>query len=235
MHQRPVRLGDTREFGDRLHGPYLVIGVHDRYNSRVSSDHLAQAVGTNDAALVDGQERHVPSAASQRLQRIEHGFVLNRGGNQMTSTGRLQGFGCAAKSEVVAFGASGGKHNLRGVGPDQGGDLTPGVIDARLGLLAEVVNARRVAPQLPNRPVDPVGDLGGDRGGRVVIEIDTAHRVSIVAFLLTPSNLRGRQRSAGLRILAVALESKPTSPGFLVNPQTDFIQQRGRIFSNVEA
>jgi hypothetical protein len=68
-----------------------------------------------------------------------------------------------------------------------------------------------------------------------VIEIDPAHRVSIVAFLLTPSNKRGRQCSTAVFILAVASEPRPTSPGFLSNPQAEFVHQRGRIFSNVEA
>ena len=148
--------------------------MHDRDDRRVVGDRVAQRVGPDDAALVDGQERHPPAAASQRLERIEHGFVLDGGGDQMLAAGRLERLGGAANGEVVAFGAAGGKHDLRGVAAEQGRDLAPRVVDDGLGLLTEMVNARRVAPHLPDRPVHPVGHFGRDRGRRVVIEIDAA-------------------------------------------------------------
>ena len=60
-----------------------------------------------------GSERDAPAAPGQRLQGVEHGFVLDGAGDQVLAAGRLERLGGAADGEVVALGAAGGEDDLR--------------------------------------------------------------------------------------------------------------------------
>ena len=62
-----------------------------------------------------------------------------------------------------------------GSAPMSAATRRPRVVDRGLGLLAEVVDARRVAEQVARRGGDGVGHLRSERGRRVVVEVDT-HR-----------------------------------------------------------
>ena len=57
--------------------------------------------------------------------------------------GRLERLGGAANREVVRLGAAAREDDLGRIGADQGGDRRPRLVERRLGLLAEVVHARR--------------------------------------------------------------------------------------------
>ena len=114
-----------------------------------------------------------PAAARERLQRVQHRLVLDRAGDQVAPAGRLERLGGAADGEVVRLGAAAGEHDLRRVGADQRRDRRSRLVERRLRLLAEVVHARRVAEQSRRARGDRVDDLRGERGRRVVVEVDT--------------------------------------------------------------
>ena len=116
-----------------------------------------------------------------------------------------------------------------GIGADQGADRAPGLVQRGFGLLTEMVNAGRVAPHLAQGLGHPIGDQRVERGRRVMVQIDThGAEMPIVAFLLTLSNKRTRQRFDGRFYTGWTSTPKPTSPGFsILAPSADF-QQRGR-------
>ena len=122
-----------------------------------------------------------------------------------------------------------------GVGADQGGDRTPRLVQRGFGLLTEMVHAGRVAPHLAQRLGHPVGDQRVERGRRVMVQIDThGAELPIVAFLLTLSNKRTRQRFAGGFYTGWTSTPKPTSPGFRIGTLCGFPVE-GEVFSDVEA
>jgi hypothetical protein len=84
--------------------------------------------------------------------------------------------------------------------------------------LTKVMHAGGVSPEIANRPIHPVGHLGRDRRRRVVVEIGPAHGRAIVAFLLTLSNKRTRQRLSPVRILTLLYNRNPPPPGFIHHP-----------------
>ena len=51
----------------------------------------------------------------------------------------------------------------------------PRLVDRRLGLLTEMVDARRVAELLPQRRRHPVDDRRKQGGRRVMVEVDALH------------------------------------------------------------
>jgi hypothetical protein len=107
-----ARPGQPRQFGDWLNRPDLVVGVHHRHERCLIGQRLAQCVGRDDAALVDGQQRHLPAAAGERFQRIEHRFVLDAGGDEVPAVGDGQGLGRPADRKVVTLGAATRKHDF---------------------------------------------------------------------------------------------------------------------------
>ena len=75
------------------------------------------------------------------------------------------------------------KSDLGRVGADQGGDLRPGLVDGRLGLLPEMVDAGRVSELVAQRRRHPVDDRREQGRRGVVVEIDALHGSHrIVAF-----------------------------------------------------
>ena len=77
------------------------------------------ALGRDDAGRVDRQQRGRPAAAGQRLERVQHRFVLDGAGNQVASPGRLERLGGAADREVVGLGAAAREDDFRRLGADQ--------------------------------------------------------------------------------------------------------------------
>jgi hypothetical protein len=58
MQRNAVRAGDLRDFGDRLDRADLVVRVHDADQKRVLGDRLADVVGIDKAAPIDGNVGH---------------------------------------------------------------------------------------------------------------------------------------------------------------------------------
>ena len=77
-----------------------------------------------------------------------------------------------ADCRVVAFRSPGGELDFGRVGPNQVGDLAAGGVENRLGLLAEMVDARGVAPDIPRDLGGQLRDGGVEGGGRIVVEIN---------------------------------------------------------------
>ena len=146
VEQRAVAAGDGGQVGHRLDRAYLVIGVHDRYEGRAIGHQPTQGVGIGDAAAAHRQEAHLETPPGQRLGGLQHGFVLDRGDNQVPPARRLEGLGGTAQGGVVAFRATRGEDDFGRLGAQQPGHRGARLVDRGLRLLAEMVDARRVAP-----------------------------------------------------------------------------------------
>ena len=162
-----------RDLGDRLDRADLVVGVHDRDEGRVVGEQLPDAIGRDDARLIDRDERRPPAAPGERLQRVQHGLVLDRAREQMTTAGRLERLGGAADGEVVRLGAAAREHDFGRIGIDERRHRRSGVVQDRFGLLAEMMHARGIPELVAGRANDGLDDLGREGGRRVVVKIDT--------------------------------------------------------------
>ena len=168
----------VREPGQLRHGldgANFVVGVHHRDERGLVGQGSPQPIRVDDSAFVHGQQRHLPSPAGQRLNRIEHGLVLDGAGNEVLPSRNSQRFGNALDGQVVAFGAAAGEHDLGRFGRNQGGDRGSGVIGCRLGLLPEMMHAGRISPSFGERLGHSLDDRWG-RGRRgVVVQVDAVH------------------------------------------------------------
>ena len=175
VEQRPVAAGDGGQVGHRLDRAYLVIGVHDRYEGRAIGNQPTQGVGIGDAAAAHRQDAQLEPPPGQRLGGLQHGFVLDRGDNQVPPARRLEGLGGAAQGGVVALGATGGEDDFGRLGAQQPGHRGARLVERGLRLLAEMVDARRVAPGVAGHGGEAFESGRDERGRRVVVEVDARH------------------------------------------------------------
>ena len=135
----------------------LVVGVHHRDERGVGVDRLAQPVGRDDAGVIDREQRRAPAAAGERAQRVEHRLVFDRAGDEVTARRSCSSASAAPRmARLSDFGAAAGEHDLRRV-RRSGAPRRP-IAPRRastLRLLAEVVDARRVAKHLLRRRAAP--------------------------------------------------------------------------------
>jgi hypothetical protein len=204
-------VSDARELGDRLNGADLVVRMHHRDECRVVGQCGAKRVGREDAAFVDRQERGLPPSPCKRLERVEHGLVLDGAGDHMAAAGGLQGLGYASNSQVVSLGPASGEDDLAGVRPEKRGHGRPSLINNRLGPLPEVVHARRVAVFLTKNGCHPVERRGCEGSRGVVVEVDALHLFTTVALRLNTGSETTRQKFRAADILCGLPPSPPAS------------------------
>ena len=140
----------ARELGDRLNRADLVVGVHHRDERRVVGDGLARrgpATTTPDWST-GTQRRRQPRRASAFS-------VLSTASCSMALATRWRrpvGSSASAAPRIAklsGFGAAAGEDDLGRIGVDERGHRRSRLVERRLGLLAEVVHARRVAEDDP--------------------------------------------------------------------------------------
>ena len=85
--------GDLR---DRLNRADLVVGVHHRDERRVVGERLASALGGDDAAGIDRQQRDVQPRRASALSVLSTASCSMRARDQMPAARRLERFGGAA-------------------------------------------------------------------------------------------------------------------------------------------
>ena len=189
----------ARELGDRLNRADLVVGVHHRDERRVVGDRLAQRDRATTMPVWS-----TGSSVVRQPRRASALSVLSTASCSMALAMRCRrpvGSSASAAPRIAKLsrlGAAAREDDLGRIGADERGDRRPRLVERRLGLLAEVMHARRVAEQSRgSRAPSASIDLGRERGRRVVVEVDTHGESFIVAFPLTLSNKRTRQRFGG--------------------------------------
>ena len=200
--------------GDRLDGADLVVGVHHRHERGVVGDRVAHAIDRDDAAGVD---RHDVTRQPRRASAF---IVLSTASCSIalvTRCLRPDGSSASAAPRIARLSLSvppAGEDDFGRVGADQGCRPTPAPRPARLWPVDR--NGERWT-RCPRRRAAP-GPSGRRPGGRAGSSRYGPDRYAwgempIVAFLLTLSNKRGRQRFTGASILA-GLQTEAHSPGF---------------------
>ena len=86
------------------------------------------------------------------------------------------GFTKPEDREVVGLGAAAGEDDLGGAAAEQLGHRLARALDRRPRLLSMMVDGRRVAEVLAEVGPHGLQHLGQHGRGRVVVEIDSAHR-----------------------------------------------------------
>ena len=111
--------------------------------------------------VIDRQQRRAPAAAGERAQRVQHRFVFDRARDEMTASGRLERLrrrrgsrSCPASVPPLVNTISDGS------ALSSAADRRSRVVHRRLGLLAEMMHARRVAEQLAETRGDRLDHLG---------------------------------------------------------------------------
>ncbi len=87
----------------------------------------------------------------------------------------LSGSGEAENCQIVAFGAAAGEDDLRGPASQQSGYRLARPLHCRPRLLSVMMDGRRVPETLPEVGLHGLKDLGQDRGGGVIVEVNAAH------------------------------------------------------------
>src|SRR4029077_12953050 len=99
-------------------------------------------------------------------------LVLDGTGDEMPPLGGLERLGDAANREVIAFSAAAREDDLGRIPMDQVRDGRPRIVQCRLRLLAEVMNARCIAEKVFGCACQGLERFGGQRGRGVVVEGD---------------------------------------------------------------
>ena len=97
--------------------------------------------------LIHGQVGDVEAGVLQVLAGVEHGVVLDGGGDDVAACGS-KGVGDAAEGGVVRLGAAAGEHHLAGAAAENAGHGVAGVGEGLLRLLTDAVDAGGVAEKL---------------------------------------------------------------------------------------
>ena len=178
MQQRAVLVRDRRELRDRLNRSDLVVRVHHATRAPCRSVIASRSASVETMPLAStGSERHAPAAPRQRLERVEHRLVFDRAGDQMLAPA---GSSASAAPRIAKLSPSvppRGEDHLRRLRRRSRAATGRAPRRRGFGLLPEMVDAGRVAPDVPHRLVHPVGDRRGERGRRVVIEVDAHPRL----------------------------------------------------------
>ena len=126
---------------------------------------LAQGVGIDDAARADRQQGHVASRAwrgpSPSAARLRARCWTRSGGAGRSASSASAAPRIAALSPSVPPAV---KTSFGRLGADQRGHRGPGVVEHRLGLLAEMVDARGVAPHVAAATAVNRSSAAGARG-----------------------------------------------------------------------
>ena len=133
----------------------------------------------HDTVLVDGQVGDLIALLFEALQRVEHGVVLEGGGDDVPLLlGRAQA-GAGADGLVVAFAAAGGEVDLLGICAQQGRHAVPGVAQGFLGPLPQLIEAGGVAPGVLGGLHHDLQGMGAQFGGGRVVSVDHGSFLSV--------------------------------------------------------
>ena len=78
MKNRADRLGQRRQFGDRLDGPDFVVDPHHCADGGVSAHQCARRVHSDGAGRVDGEKAFFGAFVRGLMDRLQYCFVFDR-------------------------------------------------------------------------------------------------------------------------------------------------------------
>ena len=172
VEQNALFLADRADLPDGLDGADLVVGEHDGHEAGVVADGVGDLLRGDEPVRVHVEQRHLKALLFQALEGVQHGVVLERGGNDVLFALARAKIGRGGDGLVVRLAAAGGKVDLARLGSKAGGHVGPGRLEHFLGLLADGIEARRVAEGMIQMVGHRVDGRLVHSGGRCVIRID---------------------------------------------------------------
>lgn len=168
-------VGDLCDGGDWLQDPGFVIAEHDADELCVGLERCLDGLGRNEAIRSRRYDGEVDAALGQFFRSVEDGVVLDSGGDAVVACAKG-----AEEGEVIALGAAGGEDDFSCAAAEEGSEVLAGVVDSGAGVLAALVDRRRVAKGLEPEGTHGLHDLGEDGRGGVGVEVDARHAALIV-------------------------------------------------------
>ena len=162
--------GDLSDLVHRLQDASLVIRQDDADELRLRPKRAANIIRINQGLAVYRQVGHGAAHLLQPLAGVQHGMMLNRGGDDVIA--RLHQ---AEQGQVVAFGAAAGEDYLGSATVQQLGNMFARALDRRPCLLSLLMNGRGVPELLEEVGTHRLKHFGQKRAGGVVVEIHPAH------------------------------------------------------------
>ena len=106
---------DLRDFLDGLDGARFVVGVHHADEHRSGQHGPADIVGVHDTVWTRCNIGQLHTRRVQFAARVEHGGMLNLGGDYVLFKRRDLGVDGAQDGEIVGLGSAAGERGIRGV------------------------------------------------------------------------------------------------------------------------
>ena len=167
-----AHLGDL---GDREEHSRLVVGVHEADQNRVRPDRSSHLVRIQHTLAVHRQPRDRAPLTLQMIGGMEDGVMLDRRDDEMA---RATGSGSddPRQGQIIRLGPTPGENDAVLVGDAQGPRHTLSCgLQGVTRLTPPGVDRTRVPEPLPEEGQHGREDIGVERRGRVVIQIDS-HR-----------------------------------------------------------
>ena len=160
---------ERADFRDGLDRADLVVGEHHRHKAGVLPDGVPDGLHGHDAVFGDLHIGHVPAFFLQLFQRVEHGVMLEGGGDDVLPVLSRSVLRRGDDRHIVRFGTSGGKGDLARLAAQHRGGSLAGVLEHFLCPLTHGMEGGRIAPGLLHHPDHGLdGCLAGFRRGGVV-------------------------------------------------------------------
>ena len=163
--------GDLADLFYWLEDAGFIVGHHDGDESGIFAQSPADIVGVNLSPAVHRYVGDFTSHLFQVLAGIQHGVMFDGRRNNVVA-----GAGESEDSQVVAFGATAGKHDLGRTTSYKRRQRLAGSLNGCTRVLSMMVDGGRVAEALTEVGTHRVENLGEDRRGGVIVEVDSAHR-----------------------------------------------------------
>ena len=145
VEEHTTLAADLADLSDRLDGPDLVVGKHDRHQTGVFADRFCHLLRRDNAVCVHIQQRDLKAALLQFVEGVEHRVVLKRCGNDVAFSFALAAARRAHDRLIVRFAAAGSEIDLPWLRADAGCDPRPRILQCFLCFLGKSVQAGWIA------------------------------------------------------------------------------------------
>ena len=157
----------------------FIVGHHNGDEPGIRTQRPADIVGINLSTAVHRNISDFTSHLFQVLAGIQHGVMFDGRRNNVVA-----GAGESEDSQVVAFGATAGKHDLGRTTSYKRRQRLAGSLNGCTRVLSMMVDGGRVAEVLTEVGTHGVEDLGEDGRGGVIVEVNPAHELHYLFYAL---------------------------------------------------
>ena len=136
---------DGADLGDGQHGADFVVGIHAGDQAGIGADGILHLPGSHIVALPHVQQGYLKAFLFQLFQGVQHGMVLEGGGDDVLFALSLPQPGGGDNGLIVGLAAAGGENDLPGLTAQAVGNGLAGGIQCFPGFLTHGVQAGGVA------------------------------------------------------------------------------------------